>query len=382
MSRAGCSRQAWDAVVVGAGISGCLVARELARRGLAVLLVERERVPRFKVCGGCLSAAALSALRGAGFGELPVLAVAPRLERLELAAAGRRWEVPLPGGVAVRRSRLDRELAEAAVAAGAVLVEETRARLGAVTGAGREVRLAGAGGGRAVTASLVVAATGLGGGFLGSEPALRPWVAGGSRLGAGTVLEDEMTMPGVGVIRMSCARGGYVGQVAVEGGDQVVAAALAPSLVRDAGGIGAAVARVLTAARRPLPHGLASAPWKATPRLTRTVRRTAAERVLLVGDAAGYAEPFTGEGMAWAIESALMVVPLAAEAIARWDPAIAARWTAAHRRRFAARHRRCRRVARVVRYPSLAAALLSLAGFIPLVTESFVRHLAGVEAGP
>ncbi|MEI6475461.1 MAG: hypothetical protein WCO75_08710, partial [Planctomycetota bacterium] len=40
-------------------------------------------------------------------------------------------------------------------------------------------------------------------------------------------------------------------------------------------------------------------PWKP--------RAVTAGRVALVGDAAGYAEPYTGEGMGWAIESAMLL---------------------------------------------------------------------------
>jgi menaquinone-9 beta-reductase len=381
MWRAGVAGKDWDAVVIGAGVAGCVVAHALAGRGFAVLLAEREHVPRFKVCGGCLSEAALSSLRAAGLGQLACLAAAPRLERLELAVGGRLWDLPLPGGVAVRRSHLDGELAAAAVAEGVHLVEGVRAELGPVIGNRREVRLSGGGGRRSVMASLVIAASGLGGGSLGSEAALRPRVARGSRLGAGAVLEDQDATPGTGIIRMTCGRGGYVGQVAVEGGGLVVAAALDPYLVRTGGGVGGAVTRILAASGRPVPRGLANTTWKATPRLTRAVGRAAAERVMLVGDAAGYAEPFTGEGMTWAIESALIAAPRAAEAMTRWGPAIAAGWTAEHRRRFAARHRRCRRVARIVRHPWAATAVLSVTDLIPQVTEALVRRLARAEIG-
>src|SRR5262249_23647918 len=48
------SERRWDAVVVGAGPAGALAARELARLGAAVLLVDRATFPRWKVCGCCL----------------------------------------------------------------------------------------------------------------------------------------------------------------------------------------------------------------------------------------------------------------------------------------------------------------------------------------
>ena len=60
----------WDAVVIGAGPAGALTARELARLGLRVLLVDRAKFPRNKVCGCCLNGAALAALRELGLGSI------------------------------------------------------------------------------------------------------------------------------------------------------------------------------------------------------------------------------------------------------------------------------------------------------------------------
>ncbi|MEN3027836.1 MAG: geranylgeranyl reductase family protein [Aquificaceae bacterium] len=52
----------FDAVVVGAGPAGASCAYHLSRSGLKVLLLEKERLPRFKLCAGCLSARTLQLL--------------------------------------------------------------------------------------------------------------------------------------------------------------------------------------------------------------------------------------------------------------------------------------------------------------------------------
>ena len=44
----------WDAVVVGAGPAGTMAAHRLAEAGMRVALIEKERLPRSKVCGGGL----------------------------------------------------------------------------------------------------------------------------------------------------------------------------------------------------------------------------------------------------------------------------------------------------------------------------------------
>ena len=45
----------YDVVVVGAGPGGSTAARFCAQAGLKTLLIEKERLPRYKPCGGCLS---------------------------------------------------------------------------------------------------------------------------------------------------------------------------------------------------------------------------------------------------------------------------------------------------------------------------------------
>ena len=60
----------WDVVVVGAGPAGSMAALEIARRGPSVLLVDKARFPRYRVCGCCLNGRALSLLGSAGLGGL------------------------------------------------------------------------------------------------------------------------------------------------------------------------------------------------------------------------------------------------------------------------------------------------------------------------
>ncbi|MEJ5339156.1 MAG: geranylgeranyl reductase family protein [Aquificaceae bacterium] len=52
----------FDAIVVGGGPAGASSAYHLSRKGLKVLLIEKENLPRFKLCAGCISARAIRLL--------------------------------------------------------------------------------------------------------------------------------------------------------------------------------------------------------------------------------------------------------------------------------------------------------------------------------
>ena len=68
----------WDALVIGAGPAGSVAARELARRGCRVLLVDKATFPRPKVCGCCVNGAAIRALERLGLGHVLDGAIAAR----------------------------------------------------------------------------------------------------------------------------------------------------------------------------------------------------------------------------------------------------------------------------------------------------------------
>ena len=87
-------------------------------------LIERELVPRHKICGEFLSGEALEDLRALGIDVASLGAV--RIDSVRLAAAGRAAEAPLPFPAAsLTRKSLDTALIAEAVAAG-VRVERGR----------------------------------------------------------------------------------------------------------------------------------------------------------------------------------------------------------------------------------------------------------------
>lgn len=112
-----------DVVVVGAGLAGSSIAAALAQRGWDVLLVERDRFPRHKVCGEFLSPEAQHSLRGLGMltdvaalGPVPLHAAAittPGGETVEMALPADAW--------GLSRYALDAQLASAVERCGGVV---------------------------------------------------------------------------------------------------------------------------------------------------------------------------------------------------------------------------------------------------------------------
>jgi flavin-dependent dehydrogenase len=389
------ARRTWGAVVVGAGPAGAMAARELARRSIAVLLVDRASFPRWKVCGCCLSGRALAILHAAGLGSLPVMRRAVPLRGILLAAGARRARVPLSGGAALSREAFDAALVEAAIDAGAAFLPQTSAEL--LGAEYYEPRPLGSGNSPArlqarvgsqprrlrfrqgeqtaeVIAQVVIAADGLGGRLLARTGAAAA-VEGGARIGAAATTAAAPDFYCPGVIYMTCGAAGYTGLVRLEDGRLEVAAAFDAVAMRAAGGPAGAAARLLREAGWPAPERLEDLPWRGTPPLTRRPRRPTAERIFAVGDAAGYVEPFTGEGMAWALASGAAVAPLAARAADRWEPELARRWAELHARNIGRRQHVCRAAAAVLRRPWLTKLVVRLLAHAPVLAGPVVRSL-------
>ncbi len=352
--------QPWDVVIAGAGPAGSLLARSLAAERARVLLVDKAAFPREKVCGSCLNGAALAALRVAGLADLPQRLGAVPLQNMRLRAGRYEAHLALPGGVSLSRRALDAALVRAAVESGAAFAPGTDATLEPPTSEFRAVRLRSGGREFKVKARIAVAADGLSGGFLKETPGMEPIVAPAAPLGAGTVVEGSDDFYKPGTIYMACTRDGYVGAVRLEDGRLDVASAMEQSRMRSLGGAVAAIGQILHAAGFPgLP---AEAQIRGTPLLTRRRGCVAAQGLFVLGDAAGYLEPFTGEGIAWALQQALLLAPIVREAIP--GPALehAQRWQI-QCQRFFRQQRRCCQAAiwmrRSFRLGTLAVALLS-----------------------
>jgi flavin-dependent dehydrogenase len=372
----------WDVVVIGAGPAGAVAARQAAQAGGRVLLVDAKAFPRAKVCGACLNSRALAILTELGLGEVPAALGGVRVEQFRVRSLGREAQLSLPAGMAVSRARFDAALVEAAIGAGADFLPETTAQVGEACGSDRaecrivSLRRAGTSGVPA-RARVVLAADGLGHASLRNHPEFSSRVAGDARIGVGGQLAEYPAEYGAGTIFMAVGRYGYVGLVQIEEGQLNIAGALAPEFVKSTGGAAPAVQSVLAEAGFPPIAALAEADWHGTVALTRSSARVAGRRVLLLGDAAGYVEPFTGEGMAWAMAAAAAVAPLVPRGAFEWDRRIEREWQATLRRLVTRRQRWCRMLALALRHPWAVRALLGAVSLAPSLAGPIIRSVNG-----
>ena len=270
----------YDVLVVGGGPAGSAVAYGLATRGATVLLADRARFPRDKPCGGGLTTRA--------FVECPVdpsPVVEDEVDVVELRFRYRdkvERHASRPVVRMTQRRRLDLFLLDAARAAGVVVREGVGVRLG-----DRPVV-----GGEPISADVVVGADGANGTSaraLGLGGDIVRGVALEANVPFGAVPRERYA--GRAVIELADIPGGY-GWVFPKGDHVNV-------------GVGAwesegprlrAHLQRLCEAHAIDPDAMVDLRGHRLP-LRRRETRVAADRSLLVGDAAGLVDPVSGDGM-------------------------------------------------------------------------------------
>ena len=284
----------YDVIVVGAGPAGSTAARELARLGRSVLVLERVRHPRPKVCGGCLSSR-IDNLLGSRFHEVVERSVrevvfAYRSERFFYHKSHSAF------AYLVRRERFDRFLARQAVRAGAQMredepaidLEERADGVLVTTPQGR------------YEAPYLIGADGV-----SSLVARRLGLTGGRLIGLAREAEVELPLPrghedkGVLTIGVGDVPYGY-GWVFPKGGSASVGVA---GERRHVGDIKEAFNRFIAHQGRLAEEGEISPAGYFLASVSGRKTRIASARTLLVGDAAGFADPLLGEGIYYSVLS-------------------------------------------------------------------------------
>lgn len=356
-------------IVVGGGPAGASVATFLARAGVDVVLLDRARFPREKPCAEYLSPEAsrvlaslgvLASVEAAGAAQLDGMMVrSPDGGRFHGSfAMARGFRGFRDRGLALRRLTLDGLVLDAARNAGVRVVERARVRA-PVTALGRVVGVISEEEGRRVVrrGALVIGADGL-----RSIVAHRLGLAARAwwprRVAFVAHYEGVAAMGRSG--EMHVERDGYVGLADVGHGQTNVAVVVPAALARDARGDAAGFMHRWLAARPHLVPRLARAERVSAVRVTgpfaSRARRAWAPGAALVGDAADFFDPFTGEGIYAALRGGELLAPFAEEAARAapraHDRALAG-YDAARQREFAGKWRVERIVGAAVGSPVL-----------------------------
>lgn len=357
-----------DAVVVGGGPAGLAFAIAAALRGLDVAVLERQAPPVDKACGEGILPAGVRALEALGVRDHldPDDVAAIREIRWIDGSAAARLKLPPPQGLGVRRTALAAALAARARELGVELVRaEVHAhrreadRITADTTAGP------------FPARVLVAADGLSSPVRHREGLDRPPREGVARFG---LRRHFAIPPWADAVEVHFGEGAEA-YVTPAGRRRVGVAFLFER--------GAASSFDELLARFPALEGLlrgarADSEARGAGPLARRSRRRVADRLALLGDAAGYLDAVTGDGLAVAFACALDLAALLPGAIARGAGARALRgYEAAWRRHYAPYWAWTRLVLAVARRPSLRGRVLALASALPRPFEEAVRLAVG-----
>ncbi|HEX7125491.1 MAG TPA: NAD(P)/FAD-dependent oxidoreductase [Thermodesulfobacteriota bacterium] len=384
-----------ETVVVGAGPAGLGVAVGLAARGREALVVDRARFPRDKICGDFMGPGAAAALGRLGLlADLPA-GVARPLSGMRLTAARAPGTVVVGRydaarqGLAARRRDLDAALLVASRARGVRVLEGVRVldllrdRRGAAAGVLAE------GPGREpleIRARLVVGADGRHSVVARRLGLARPAPPGFRRFAVRAFFADPLAgasqAPAFG--EMHLGEGGlYGGLSALPGGLASVClvtdhARLPRGREALASWYDAQVAAFPALARR-LAGGRRVSGVEALGPLAVGAAGVVADGALLVGDAAGFFDPLTGEGMLTALRGAELAVEAADRALEAGDVRAAALggYVRARRAEFAPRLRLDRALQMVVPRPALAAWLARCLASRPPAADRLVRLSGG-----
>jgi len=356
----------WDVLVIGAGPAGSVAGFELAKRGLSTLIVDQAEFPREKVCGGCLNAQAIAALVEGGLHSRLSKLEGPAVDKLSLWSGHRSLTLPIPAGLAISRFRLDQTLLEAAREDGAEFFPGVLVELNRITpnSGSLAIPCSTRAGPKRIQARMVVLATGLPKG-VSDDPNLAASVAPRARVGIASVSSEFPDSYRAGCIFMAVGRGGYVGLTRIEDGRLNIAAAVDPKALKAAGSPGDFCRELVGNAGLEVSDALFQGAWRGTPTLTRRRNRSASHRLLAVGDAAGYVEPFTGAGMAWAIRASRAVVPFVERGLRKWDPALMTQWSQHLQQLLHAEQRKCRWLTRCLRVPFMVRSAMQVIRHFP-----------------
>jgi menaquinone-9 beta-reductase len=353
----------FDVAVVGGGPAGSTCSAFCAASGLSAVLIEREKFPREKVCGDCLNPECWPILRRLGIDQR--VRVLPHgaldwVEFINVCDVHLRIDLPLGENaeIAIKRSAFDSILLERARELGTEVREAStltsikksdgawKLTTGEVTEAFCARVLVGADGRNSTVARLL---------------GLLPHIAKER-----VALQAHIPLPrGFGNrVVLQLVPGGYSGQAPVNDTELNLCLVGRPKSIR-------ALQHWATQY-----FNLGPTPtWRTITPLTRSAVPPARENVLFVGDAARVVEPFTGEGIFYALRSGELAAAAAKEMI-RGNGAKAARdYIRRHRAMYDGRLWINALARKSVVTPGLGAVLFQLARLQPALLGLLTRKI-------
>lgn len=371
-------------IIAGGGPAGAFAATVLARAGLRVTVLERHAFPRHKLCGDTLNPGGLALLRAHGLSG-PIEAHGLPLDGMLVTGASGVCITGTYGpglaGRAWSRSLLDQQLLDAAAQAGADVRTGVLVQGPSVGDGGRVdgVRVRHHGGrSETLHARWTIAADGrrsrlaLALGLIAQPPRPRRWAIG--------TYADGVT--GLGRLgEMHVRRGHYIGVAPAAAG-----AANVCLVTADRSGLHDPSARLWAALRhdallRPrCADARQVAPTVMLGPLAVDARAAGAPGLLLAGDAAGFVDPMTGDGLHLALRGGQLAAQVLVDAWARSDAHVLARLTAERRAAVGGKLRFNRALRRLVGWPMGVRLGAVGAAVLPTVLERVIAT-AGDVAG-
>lgn len=387
-----------EVIVVGGGPAGASTACALAREGVDVLVVDRATFPRDKVCAEYLSPQASRVLFDMGVLDKVEASGPAHLRGMRVSApngaiadgefaSSHGFRGFRDKGLAIRRTILDEIVLRGAEAAGARVEEATRVTdltrdaTGRITGVeviDRDGRA------RSLRARYVVGADGLRsvvGRRLGLVKTSRIWPR---RIALVAHYRNIERVTDIG--EMHVDYDGYFGLVDVGGGKVNVAVVIPQSRAQELGDDKTEFFERWISSRPHLAERFAAAeritPVRATGPFATISRRPWSPGAALVGDAADFFDPFTGEGIYSALRGGELLAPYLIEALGRGEgdeKLVLSGYDRARKREFGGKWKLERIVGMAIAYPwflNNAATVLSrrkdLADLIVGVAGDFI----------
>ncbi|MCU1232001.1 MAG: hypothetical protein JWO97_4885 [Acidobacteria bacterium] len=359
-----------DVAIIGAGPAGSTLAALLAGRGFSVAVVDRDTFPRDKLCGEFLSWDALPIADALGVTAAIDEAGAPRIANCRIVGNRRDYEFALPHEArGVSRLLFDELLLRTAVTRGATALDGWTA-----TALGETITLTRGGETRSIRARVTVGAWGRWGRF--DQQLGRAFVRDRAHRSFG-FKRHYTGDPPRDAIELFSFRNGYLGVNEIEGGRTNICGLVAADRLTGHKGRWDAFVDELRDDEPVLDamyarYAPAQESFLSSEPVIFRARSPVEGGVFMIGDASGIVDPLTGNGMAMALQSALLVAPrIAALLNGRERIEVENEYRRAHHEFFAPRIAWSRRVARLLSRPRLLDAALSTRAKLG---PFFVRH--------